>query len=340
MRINQARANTKATPEAVFAACSVLAITNRNFRNEDVLSITGGGMSVVSRLVRIYRKNQDVIDACNELDASTAISLVQATNALLADHKAKSKTALDAAMETYLTTITELSDENERLTEELKYARDQAAKEMETSKNLRSDYEKTLRLLDARNQELEFAKANVQKLLSAQTTLVEKHELKIDALNARHTDKLAVALESQRKIFEKEKELAVINAKKINKATRKEDEIKIGNLEAELENSGRKHSELSKQHEVIKAERATLQERLNDVQINLGNSLNEKREQLKEAQRLYSQLIATFKSQQDIQAEYIADNLSAANKSANTLRPLLDELTEKLDLLLVKGNKQ
>lgn len=109
MAITNTRANTKATPEAVFEACATLAITKSGYRNEDVLAITGGGMSVVSRLVRIYKENQAVIEACDELDASTAINLVQATNALLANYKAKSRAALDVVNETYLNSIQALT---------------------------------------------------------------------------------------------------------------------------------------------------------------------------------------------------------------------------------------
>ena len=54
------RSGTKATPQAVFAACDRLRAEIGDFRNEDVLAITGGGMGPVSRLVRLYNQASSV----------------------------------------------------------------------------------------------------------------------------------------------------------------------------------------------------------------------------------------------------------------------------------------
>lgn len=337
MSINNTRANTKATPEAVFEACAMLAITKPDYRNEDVLAITGGGMTVVSRLVRIYKDNQAVIEACDELDPSTTINLVQATNALLSNHKAKTRTALDAAKETYLTTIQTLTEENESLTKELELARSALNNEVETANDLRADYDKTLQVLAARKQELETAKASEQKAITVQNALQEKYDSKIEELNNKHTDKLAAALEAQRKTFESEKERALIAAQATYENRLAGQSKEIASLNEELAASKSQEIELQVQNKILLSEQNNLRQQLVNLDTEMCEALEEKREQLRETQEVYRQLISTFKTQQESQAEYIADNFSTVSKSANTLRPLLDELTKKLDQLLIKA---
>ncbi|UUA75205.1 hypothetical protein [Cellvibrio sp. QJXJ] len=341
MSVNNIRANTRATPAAVFAACEKLASErpDLDFRNEDVLAITGGGMSVVSRLVRIYREHHAVIAACDELDASMAIDLVMATNELLKAHKAKSKAALDNALKSMEESITELSDINQAQSNELKAANEKLSNEMESLSALRADYEKSLRLLESRNQEIEHLQSRNAELITANNKMVQQHEEKITQLNERHSERLTAALEKQRAAFESEKATALLHLDASKAELFKKQEADIA----------AKQSELSAANDTITALRQSLADKKEELAIaqnTASKSLNsiqavleEKQNQLKEAQTLNRQLINAFQREKLEGADFVADNLSNINRSAESLRPLLTDLTEIITTIIEKEKK-
>lgn len=230
-----------------------------------------------------------------------------------------------------------LTEENDRISEELELVRRALKNESETTNNLRADYDKTLQALAARNQELEATKTSEQKATTTQNALQEKYDSKIEELNNKHTDKLAAALEAQRKIFESEKEQALIAAQSAHENRLTEQSKEMGSLNEELATTKAQRIELQAQNKILLSEQDNLKQQLVNLETEMCEALAEKREQLREAQKIYQQLISVFKMQQESQAEYIADNLSTVNKSATTLRPLLDELAKKIDKLN-KGN--
>jgi DNA repair exonuclease SbcCD ATPase subunit len=339
MSINQGRANTKATPEAVFAACASLATSNPEFRNEDVLSITGGGMSVVSRLVRIYKENQAVIEACDELDASTAIDLVMATNELLKAHKARTKAALAAAVKSMEESITELSDINQAQSIELETANEKLASEMESLSALRADYEKSLRLLESRNQEIEHLQSRNAELITANSKMAQQHEEKITQINEKNSERITAALEKQRAAFETEKATALLHLDTSKTELFKKQEAEIAAKQSELNSANdiiaSLRQSLADKKEELAIAQNTASESLNSIQA----VLDEKQNQLREAQTLNRQLITAFQREKLEGADFVADNLSNINRSAESLRPLLTDLTQIITSIIEKEKK-
>lgn len=92
------RSGTKATPQAVFAACDQLRDEIGEFKNEEVLAITGGGLGTVSRLVKLYRQHEHIVAANEALDADVTINLVQALDQLLKQQVRRSQQATDEFM--------------------------------------------------------------------------------------------------------------------------------------------------------------------------------------------------------------------------------------------------
>ena len=341
MSVTNTRANTRATPAAVFAACEKLASErpDLDFRNEDVLAITGGGMSVVSRLVRIYREHHAVVATCDELDASTAIDLVMATNELLKAHKAKSKAALDKAMKSMEESITELSDINQAQSIELEAAKLKLDNEMESLNALRADSDKLFRLLETSRQEIEHLQSRNAELLSANSKMEQQHEEKITQLNEKYTERLTAALEKQRAAFETEKATALLHLDTSKAELFKKQEADIA----------AKQSELSTANDTIAALRQSLADKKEELAITQNSAseslnsiqavLDEKQTQLKEAQILNHQLIAAFQREKLEGADFVADNLSNVNRSAESLRSLLTDLTQIITSIIEKEKK-
>lgn len=330
MSLIQIRANTKATPEAVFAACQSLEARNPDnpsFRNEEVLAITGGGMSVVSRLVKVYRDNKAVVDSCSELDAATAISLVEGLNALLKAHTAKTKEALRTAESTMIQTIAELVEMNEAISQELEAAQERIARDQEAHSLLRTDYEKTVKALDSRHQELEVCNDRIVELTSKIDAQTLAYEEKTALLSQRHAETLANALEAQRRTLEKEKNEALM---KINS----ESNVKLDAALLDKNLAEKKLFELQQSLQELKAERATEQKDFSDMISALEITIEEKNEQISEAKALYRQLIAAFKREQETNTEAVTDNLSSVNRSAVNLNSQLERLSESINKIL------
>ena len=110
-----------------------------------------------------------------------------------------------------------------------------------------------------------------------------------------------------------------------------------------------KQSELSTANDTIAALRQSLADKKEELAITQNSAseslnsiqavLDEKQTQLKEAQILNHQLIAAFQREKLEGADFVADNLSNVNRSAESLRSLLTDLTQIITSIIEKEKK-
>jgi|TARA_R100001039_G_C1845162_1_gene105506 chromosome segregation ATPase len=203
------RAGTKASPEAVFAACDKLLAEKGEFRNEDVLAITGGGLGTVARLVKMYRAHQDVITVNKALDAEATVSLVHSLDRLLHKQVGRSELAAKEFMQKTSEELAYLSDaleDRDRALadsqEEVERLRGQLRASEEHSREQEADLDDMRRDLANTSSELELAGEELEHQRSA-------HAAKLEQLASHHQHELTAALEAQRREMEKEKVAAL-----------------------------------------------------------------------------------------------------------------------------------
>lgn len=203
------RAGTKASPEAVFAACDKLRAEKGEIRNEDVLAITGGGLGTVGRLVKMYRAHEKIIAANDALDAEVTVSLVQALDRLLKQQINRSQAAVEdfmhgAGME--LTDLSETLEDRERALgearKESEQLRDQLRERETENTRLKANLEDKQRELAETRSKLDLAG---EELKSVQAS----HAAKLEQVASHHQHELTLALEAQRKAMEQEKREAL-----------------------------------------------------------------------------------------------------------------------------------
>ena len=199
------RAGTKASPEAVFAACDKLRAEKGEFRNEDVLAITGGGLGTVARLVKMYRANEKIIAANDALDAEVTVSLVHALDRLLKQQIGRSQAAVDDFMRGAGIELADLSetleDRDRALAEgrkEIEQLRDQLRERENENTRLKTSFEDKQRELADTRSKLELSS---EELRSVQAS----HAAKLEQVASHHQHELTMALEAQRKAMEQEK---------------------------------------------------------------------------------------------------------------------------------------
>ena len=135
MSVVSIRAGAKATPETVFPVCDALQASQGSFRADEVLAQTGGGMSTVNRLVKLWRAHEKIIKANEALDANVTISLVQALDQLLKQQVERSNAAVEEFLATGGTELANVShalEESEALVGALKDERRQLQGELRT----------------------------------------------------------------------------------------------------------------------------------------------------------------------------------------------------------------
>lgn len=199
------RAGTKALPAKVFEACDQLSETKGDFRNEDVLAITGGGMATVSRLVKTWRQHQHIIEANDALSAEATITLVEMLDKLVQQQISRSKAAVDDFLAGAAEEITNLSQALEARQSELESSKNEAR---ELREELRERDEQLIqsrtRLAD-RDRELSEANTRADLITSELKQTQSSHAAKLEQLSSQHQHQLAQALEAQRRSMDAER---------------------------------------------------------------------------------------------------------------------------------------
>lgn len=334
MALLKSRANAKATPDAVFAACALLEVSKPDYRNDDVLAITGGGMSVVAPLVKLYKSHQATIKSCAVLDPAITITLIENLSKSIATQKAQADKAIAELMNSAEKSITEIADINGSLTATIENNETKITELETTIRSLKEELateKESNRIAQAElTNLLAAAKQNERSIESLKTT----HEEKLVAIADRHTLMLADALEKQRKTLEVEKADALAKNEMLYNQ-----QLAAANSEIEIERSIalalREHSATLeaalKQSDIEKdAARATQEE----IRRTLENQINEGRNQLREAQEVYQQVMTALTTEKEAQALMAVNNINTVTLTAESFDTKLTEIVSKINSLL------
>lgn len=199
------RAGTKALPEKVFDACDQLAETKGDFRNEDVLTVTGGGMGTVARLVKTWRQHQHIIKANDALSAEATITLVEMLDKLVQQQIARSTVAVNDFLSGAAEELTELSQTLEARQAALETTKNDARELREQLKERDEQLTQTKTRLADRDRELTDANARTDRIESDLKNVQGSHSAKLEQLSSQHQHQLAQALEAQRRSMDAER---------------------------------------------------------------------------------------------------------------------------------------
>lgn len=326
----QLRAGTKATPTAVFDACDQLLAKGKDIRNEDVLSITGGGLGTVGRLVKLFKRHQPIIAANDALDAEATISLVQALDELLGAQVSRSKLAVDDFLNGAGTEIAELSDaleesetDNQKLKEDNETLRARLRGLEDDKTRLGAELDENRRTIAEHVSKLSITTNELASTHAA-------HAIKLEQLNLLHQNAIATSLESQRIAMNDEhteatkKLTAELQAlcDTANARTRtalsdgSEAQTQIAKLETELAAAARS----------AKAAERSADERVQTLEL----LIDEKHAAIDHAQRANRELLSTMTSQVEANGDAITEQLISVSSAAESVNAALVDISSLL----------
>lgn len=283
MSLIKPRPNAKATPDAVFAACALLEANSPNYTNDDVIAITGGGMSVVAPLVKIYRSHRNAIHACSSLDPAVTITLIENLSKRISNIKAQADQSINELMKATEASIGELiaiNTDHETLIAE----RDE---EISALKLVIADLEEQLHNeRDATHQarlDLANALGTADEIHRQLAEVTKSYDNKLVSQGERHGQILADALEKQRVALESEKSssLAAKDAEhrqkleSVNSALEQERSNRLALLDrlSKLETI-KQQQDIEHRAEIVKQQesKALLEEQLAVLKVQLNES--------------------------------------------------------------------
>lgn len=331
MTLNAGRANAKATPESVFAACLELSSVNPDYTYEDVRHITGGSMSVVAPLVRLYKSKAAVIESCRQLDPSLTISLVESLNRRIEKIEASTLDKLRQFEAAATETIGALTDEIEKFSslaeeKELTIAGlNQKVSVLESDLTASHEKERISRA------ELSSAFAQIEKIETELKSQSMTHDERIAALSERHAKILAEEIEHQRKVFEAEKSQALMS--KQEEYARLQDSMKneIGALSALLASTRSNlvkveavNSELTRYHvDEIKSK--------NDIIDSLKNEVQQLNLKLNDSHLKTVELLRSLESSLNDSTKRNQLDIETVHASTKDIKDALSELMRTSD---------
>lgn len=338
------RSGTKATPQAVFAACDQLRDEIGEFKNEEVLAITGGGLGTVSRLVKLYRQHEHIVAANEALDADATINLVQALDQLLKQQLRRSQQATDDFMSGAGREIGELADSLEQ-----QEGRNTAL--VEENDQLRA----RLKDLETQRAHLEVALADSKRELAdrkAQLTLKthelthtqEVHAAKLEQLHSEHQTALTSALETQRKAMNDEQRETLAARQAEHDEARQQLLARLDRAQAE------KSQALAARDDTIVELREELHardQRLTQVELaqqraqaqaeariaGLETLIEEKQQSLEATQRSHKQLQTTLQQQLATNTDAVTEQLTSVSSAADSVHETLSDIATLLQEL-------
>lgn len=326
MSLTKSRANAKATPDAVFAACALLETSNPSYTNEDVISITGGGMSVVAPLVKIYKAHREAIKACSSLNPAITITLVESLSKRIAAIKSHADKAISDLMKASEESINDLSSVNKEQEERL------AANDEEISQ-LNITIEGLREQLASEREHIRLSRLDLANALTAAenadceiTALKTSYDEKLVALADRHSQILADRLEKQRLALDAEKNhsLAAMNAEhdqqlaaakaalEHERSARLDISDRVTNLEATMNQRDIQHRSTVATLEISK-----------DA---LESQLADTKAQLKDTRELYQNMVDAMMRENTV------------TRTAESFNEKMAEVVGKLDSLILTKN--
>lgn len=327
------RAGTKALPEKVFDTCDQLAETKGDFRNEDVLAVTGGGMGTVARLVKAWRQHQHIIQANDALSAEATITLVEMVDKLVQQQIARSTVAVNDFLSGSAEEITELSQALEARLAELEAAKNDARELREQLKECDEQLTQTKTRLADRDRELTDANARTDRIESDFKHAQASHAAKLEQLSSQHQHQLAQALEAQRRSMDAERLDAIekqdnVWKDRLNEA--RSDTCKAENTITKLQSALHEmnesaHQEMLRTRE-LEAEIST-QKRLHLEQMESQQALvDEKHQSLVAAQSAQRQLTQAIEQQHASHNHEFEEHLRSLAGAASGVTSALSEI--------------
>lgn len=327
------RAGTKALPEKVFAACDQLTESKGDFRNEDVLALTGGGMATVSRLVKTWRQHQHIIDANDALSAEATITLVEMLDKLVQQQISRSKAAVDEFLAGAAEDITNLSQALETRQAELESTRSDVRELREQLKERDEQLTQARTRLADRDRELSEANTRADLATAELKQTQSSHAAKLEQLSSQHQHQLAQALEAQRRCMDAERLDALGKQEtawkqRLNEARAEtaKAEGKVDALQSALhETKESAHQEKLRARE-LKGEIATLKRVHQEKMDHQQAIVEEKHQSLVAAQTAQRQLTQAIEQQLASQHEEFEDHLRSLAGAASGVTTALSEI--------------
>jgi DNA repair exonuclease SbcCD ATPase subunit len=339
--VSPIHSGTKATPQNVFAACRQLRTEQGEFRNEEVLAITGGGSGTVTRLVKLYRQHEHIVTANEALDAEVTITLVQALDQLLKQQLQRSQQATDDFMSGAGVEIAELSNALEQ-----QEARNAALV------NENDALRERVLALEAKQAKSELSLADTKRELAerdAQLTLKARelqhaqdvHTAKLEQLNCQHQTALAQALEEQRKAINEEHQQAVEGLKAEHQSSLTDANAQLDRLRVEkaqvidakedlmAEMNAQRHDydrKLTESQLALERVEAQAQERISGLE----SMIDEKQQAIDAVQRTHKQLQDTLRQQQSSNTDAVIEQLTTVSNATDSVNETLSELSNLL----------
>lgn len=330
MKSSKTRTDQIATPDAVFAACDHLKRTQGSFSNQDVLAITKGGMSTVSRLVKIYRAHEAIIESNHALDGRATIELVGAIDALLEKQITTSGLALTRFEETIKEELAALCsdlDEAHRQLDDKDAHLDEKETKINEAQKRGYELEQKVQSID---RELIEARSQIHVLRDEQAHTVKAYEAKLDRLIAKNQQDMAVALENQRKAIEAEKTAYIEKLNEAHHLRMSETQKKIDSLttESQAEKQLLMQDNIRLQEAVVTAKREAelLSKKAEATELELRALLEDKKAAIDEAQRLNRELLNTISHQLEVGSEDVAVRLNDVSNAAMVLGGALTDI--------------
>lgn len=340
--VSPIRSGTKATPEAVFQACEHLRETQGEFRNEDVVAITGGGLGTVGRLVTIFRKHEKITAANDALDAEVTITLVQSLDKLLSSQIQRSKSAVEEFLQGGGVELAALSDTVEEQSIKLKERdatiaelRQQLRDSEKSNAQLQTTVDEKTRTLAERDSQLTIKSNEVDHLY-------KEHASRVEQLNSSHQHQLTMALERQRKAIQSESgkqlvalaekhtdDLALVERKYLDQLTEKDQRIEqLDTTVADLiEATHVLKSQLQKSELTAENQNTRYTARTED----LTALVESKQTALDEAQKTSQSLVDQIGEQLDSTSANISTQLSAVNDVTAQMTQALFDIDARLN---------
>lgn len=340
-----ARAGTKATAPAVFAACEKLRAEKGDFSNEDVLAITGGSLSTVIRYRRLYSAHEEMILANQALDAATSVSLVQALDNLLHEEKERSQSAVNRFIEN---ASAEIQAAEEELARSVTALNESESSLRQTREELEIALAENVRLAAALESE-EHEKLHAQDALNEAQNELEAleatHAAKLEEYASLSQRELTSALESQRKTMEQEKREALTELRAELTKQHEQALIESKSASAELE---KRIVPLQKELDDIKGRYLTKKDELKAAQSENRSLLSqiaqqeavmiEHREVLAKTQASHKDIISALEKRHEPDpTESVSEVLKEVRNLSNVLQDLRKSNPSRADANLPKS---
>jgi chromosome segregation ATPase len=319
----------------VFDTCDKLwESTDGQFTNNDVLSISKGGIAAVGRLVKVYRANRKIVEANKALNSDVSITLVHALNDLLESQKAVSQQAVADFLATTANEMTELSNLTESQSKTIEAQRE----ELQQLKGLFKALEIKHTQQQATQDELQRTYQETEKRLALTqgelTHTQRTHALKLEQLNSEYQTHLARSLEEQRKSLTGEHQDTINAIQQQHQPQLEEANGRSAQYQEEKRALQRTNDSLEHQLHKITLAHESMQEK----SLGLELLIEEKQEAMQHARKENRQLIESMKQQLGENTDAVTDQLRSVSSSADAAQVQISDMVTLLAELRTAAN--